>query len=71
MELLFLGTGAADWAGPDERGEYRRLCSTRVGDRLLIDGNPKILDFLKDPENIRRAVMGESIGTIVEEESKQ
>ena len=30
MKLHFLGTGAADWNGPDARGEYRRLTSTLI-----------------------------------------
>lgn len=37
---------------------------------LSMDNNIPILVFaLKDPENIHRAIMGEKIGTIVEEES--
>ena len=52
MDLTFLGTGAADWRRTPKGMEYRRLCSTRVGKNLLIDGNPEILDFLQDPESI-------------------
>lgn len=37
MKLTFLGTGAADWAGPQPDGEERRLTSTLIDDRLLID----------------------------------
>ena len=48
MKLHFLGTGAADWNGPDERGEYRRLTSTLVDDCLLIDVNPEVLAQMKD-----------------------
>lgn len=44
MELKFLGTGAADWNGPDERGEYRRLTSTLVDGHILIDVNPEVLE---------------------------
>ncbi len=37
MKLHFLGTGAADWKGPDERGEHRRMTSTLIDNALLID----------------------------------
>ena len=52
MKLTFLGTGAADWVGQPKTGDFRRLCSTRIGDHLLIDGNPEIMDFISDPEAI-------------------
>lgn len=48
MRLHFLGTGAADWNGPDERGEYRRLTSTLVDHCLLIDINPESLALIDD-----------------------
>ncbi len=48
MKLHFLGTGAADWAGPDDRGEYRRLTSTLVDGCLLIDVNPEVLELIED-----------------------
>jgi len=48
MMLSFLGTGAADWNGPDERGEYRRLTSTLLDGRLLIDVTQTVLDQISD-----------------------
>ena len=35
--IRFLGTGAADWKGPDDRGEHRRRCSILVNGKFLID----------------------------------
>ncbi len=52
MKIAFLGTGAADWKGVNERGEYRRNTSTRLDDALLIDVNQTVLDQIKDPEKI-------------------
>ena len=37
LRVRFLGTGAADWNGPDERGEQRRCTSVLLDDRVLID----------------------------------
>ena len=48
MEIRFLGTGAADWNGPDERGEYRRLTSTLFDGRLLIDLTRGAMDMLPE-----------------------
>ncbi len=47
MELLFLGTGAADWAVSDfiEGKEYRRWSSTLIDGELLIDPGPHIFHF--------------------------
>ncbi|MDD2600169.1 MAG: MBL fold metallo-hydrolase [Kiritimatiellae bacterium] len=54
MELLFLGTGAADWPGnypPIERelarGEVRGLSSMLVNGHILIDCGPTVLDVMK------------------------
>ncbi len=44
MKLHFLGTGAADWNGPDERGEHRRLSSMLLNDHVLIDFTADKLD---------------------------
>ncbi len=52
MFLTFLGTGAADWSGPDERGEYRRLTSTLLDDTVLIDVTRTVLPQIKDPSAI-------------------
>ena len=49
MILKFLGTGAADWKGPDERGEYRRYTSTLLDSCLLIDITKTALDMIPDP----------------------
>ena len=49
MELLFLGTGASDWNGPDERGEYRRHASALLDNSLLIDVTKSVLDMIPDP----------------------
>lgn len=37
IKVRFLGTGAADWKGPDDNGEYRRRCSVLINDSFLID----------------------------------
>ena len=52
MKLQFLGTGAADWRGPDERGEYRRYTSTQVDESLLIDVSSAALEQITSPETI-------------------
>ena len=52
MKALFLGTGAADWSGPDENGEYRRLTSTLLDGTLLIDVTRSTLGTIKDPSAI-------------------
>ena len=51
MVIRFLGTGAADWNGPDERGEYRRLTSTLFDGTLLIDVTRGVLDQI-DPSEV-------------------
>lgn len=46
IKVRFLGTGAADWKGMDERGELRRRCSILVNDSFLVDyteGNREML----------------------------
>ncbi|MCQ2178107.1 MAG: MBL fold metallo-hydrolase [Bacteroidales bacterium] len=53
--LRFLGTGAADWNGPDGRGEHRRLTSILLDNRVLIDFTPSDEDMLPQgcrPETI-------------------
>lgn len=44
--VRFLGTGAADWNGTDERGELRRLSSILLDNRILIDFTPSDADML-------------------------
>jgi phosphoribosyl 1,2-cyclic phosphodiesterase len=48
MKLHFLGTGAADWQGPNETGEYRRLTSTLVDGKMLMDVTMTVLDQIPD-----------------------
>lgn len=46
LKIRFLGTGAADWRGPDKNGELRRLCSILVDDAVLVDFTPSDADML-------------------------
>ena len=46
LKVRFLGTGAADWNGRDERGELRRLASALLDDRVLIDFTPTDEDMI-------------------------
>ena len=48
LKVRFLGTGAADWNGPDERGEHRRLSSVLVDDSFLIDFTDTARDMLPE-----------------------
>lgn len=53
MSVHFLGTGAADWNGPDNRGEQRRLSSILVDDNVLFDftaGNIEMIPAGLKPE---------------------
>ena len=59
MKLQFPGTGAADWNGPDERGEYRRLTSTLIDGCLLIDVNPDVLAMI-EPASVRTVIFTHS-----------
>ena len=55
LSLRFLGTGAADWNGPDNRGEHRRLTSVLVERSFLIDFTASARDML--PEGVRPEVI--------------
>ena len=55
LRLRFLGTGAADWNGKDERGEQRRLSSVLIDNAILIDFTSTVLDML--PEGVRPEVI--------------
>ncbi|MBQ4287636.1 MAG: MBL fold metallo-hydrolase [Bacteroidales bacterium] len=44
--VRFLGTGAADWKGRDDRGELRRLSSVLIDNDFLIDFTPTDADML-------------------------
>ena len=53
MSVRFLGTGAADWNGPDNRGEQRRLSSILVDKNILFDftaGNIEMIPAGLKPE---------------------
>ena len=53
MLVHFLGTGAADWNGPDNRGEQRRLSSILVDNNVLFDftaGNIEMIPAGLKPE---------------------
>lgn len=53
MSVRFLGTGAADWNGPDNRGEQRRLSSILVDKTVLFDftaGNNEMIPAGLKPE---------------------
>ena len=55
LRIRFLGTGAADWNGPDERGEHRRLSSILVDNRVLIEYTSSARDMIPpgiNPETI-------------------
>lgn len=53
MEILFLGTGAADWPAEDPgTGEFRRLSSALLDGTLLIDPGPCV------PEALARFAQG-------------
>ena len=55
LRLRFLGTGAADWNGKDERGEHRRLSSVLIDNAILIDFTSTALDML--PEGVKPEVI--------------
>ena len=46
LKVRFLGTGAADWNGRDERGELRRLSSVLLDERLIIDLTASSVDMI-------------------------
>lgn len=48
IKVRFIGTGAADWNGPDERGEHRRWSSILVDDKVLVDFTPSDMDMLPE-----------------------
>lgn len=55
LKVRFLGTGAADWKGRDERGEWRRLTSILVEDAVLVDFTATAQDML--PAGVRPQVV--------------
>lgn len=48
IKVRFLGTGAADWKGPDDKGEYRRRCSVLINGSFLIDYTECNRDMIPD-----------------------
>ena len=48
LAVRFLGTGAADWSGPDARGEHRRLSSILLDREILIDFTPTDVEMLPE-----------------------
>lgn len=46
LKMRFLGTGAADWNGRDDRGELRRLSSVLLDNKVLIDFTPSDEDMI-------------------------
>lgn len=48
LAVRFLGTGAADWNGKDERGEHRRLSSILIDGHILVDFTATCLDMLAE-----------------------
>ena len=55
MTVRFLGTGAADWNGPDDRGELRRLSSILVDNSVLFDltaGNIEMIPSGCQPDTV-------------------
>ena len=55
LKVRFLGTGAADWNGRDERGELRRLSSILLDDKIFIDltaGNIEMIPSSAHPDTI-------------------
>ena len=71
MEILFLGTGAADWPAEtssqgDERGLDRRRTSVLVDGEILIDPGPDVPEALQtfgaDPARITSVLISHSHG---------
>ena len=46
LKIRFLGTGAADWKGKDERGEHRRLSSILMDEKIFIDLTAENLEMI-------------------------
>ena len=55
LKMRFLGTGAADWNGRDDRGELRRLSSVLLDGKVLIDFTPTDEDML--PNGVKPEVI--------------
>ena len=55
IHVRFLGTGAADWRGPDANGEYRRHASILADGKVLFDFTASSADML--PDSVRPEVI--------------
>ena len=55
LKVRFLGTGAADWWGRDQRGELRRLTSVLIDSAVLVDFTKQAGDML--PKGVRPEVI--------------
>ena len=55
LHVRFLGTGAADWNGRDDRGELRRLSSVLLDSKVLIDFTPTDEDMI--PSGVKPEVI--------------
>lgn len=55
LTMRFLGTGAADWNGRDDRGELRRLSSILLDNKVLIDFTPSDKDMI--PAGVKPGVI--------------
>lgn len=55
LHVRFIGTGAADWNGRDERGECRRFSSILLDKRILIDFTAQGFDMM--PQGCRPEVI--------------
>lgn len=55
LKMRFLGTGAADWNGRDDRGELRRLSSVLLDSKVLIDFTPTDEDMI--PSGVKPEVL--------------
>ena len=51
LKIRFLGTGAADWNGRDERGELRRLSSLLVDEKIFLDLTAKCIEMIPQGAN--------------------
>ena len=67
MKLTFLGTGAADWNGPDGRGEYRRVLIILEG-VYSMDGDypdlPKFIELRNKYKTLMMIDEAHSIGVL-------
>lgn len=60
--VRFLGTGAADWNGPDKKGEHRRWSSILVENSILVDYTPADADMIPEDADIHTVFYTHSHG---------